>query len=90
MGERRKSTKRPCRICGKWFTPHPRLGTRQKTCGKESGKGVKSAVDSCRFPESRLRVKGRLDPPLYCLFVLRSPLNNCIIVRVDKLALLNT
>jgi len=36
MGENRKSNKRPCRICRKWFTPHPRLGDRQKTCGKES------------------------------------------------------
>jgi len=35
MGENRKSNKRPCRICRKWFTPHPRLGARQKTCGKE-------------------------------------------------------
>jgi len=26
--------KAPCRICGKWFTPNPRLGKRQKTCGK--------------------------------------------------------
>jgi len=25
--------KRPCRICRKWFAPHPRLGDRQKTCG---------------------------------------------------------
>ena len=25
--------KRPCRICRKWFSPHPRLGDRQKTCG---------------------------------------------------------
>jgi len=25
--------KRPCRICKKWFAPHPRLGDRQKTCG---------------------------------------------------------
>ena len=25
--------KAPCRICGKWFTPNPRLGKRQKTCG---------------------------------------------------------
>jgi hypothetical protein len=25
--------KRPCRICRRWFTPHPRLGDRQKTCG---------------------------------------------------------
>lgn len=36
MGENRKSNKRPCRICRKWFTPDPRLGDRQKTCGKES------------------------------------------------------
>ena len=38
MGENRKSNKRPCRICRKWFTPHPRLGDRQKTCGKEECK----------------------------------------------------
>nr|WP_321469239.1 hypothetical protein [uncultured Desulfobulbus sp.] len=25
--------KRPCRICRKWFTPDPRVGDRQKTCG---------------------------------------------------------
>jgi len=25
--------KRPCRICRRWFTPHPRLGGRQRTCG---------------------------------------------------------
>ncbi len=24
--------KRPCRICGRWFVPHPRLKGRQKTC----------------------------------------------------------
>ena len=24
--------KRPCRICGRWFTPNPRLKDRQKTC----------------------------------------------------------
>lgn len=30
---RRKSKKRPCRICRKWFTPDPRIGDRQKTCG---------------------------------------------------------
>jgi len=35
MGETRKSNKRPCRICRKWFTPDPRLGNRQKTCAKE-------------------------------------------------------
>ncbi len=33
MPSRRKSKKRPCRICKKWFMPHPRVGDRQKTCG---------------------------------------------------------
>jgi hypothetical protein len=27
--------KRPCRVCGKWFQPHPRAGKRQRTCGRE-------------------------------------------------------
>jgi len=27
--------KRPCRICRKWFTPNPRVGNRQKTCGSK-------------------------------------------------------
>jgi len=38
MRENRKSNKRPCRICRKWFTPDPRPGDRQKTCGKEECK----------------------------------------------------
>jgi hypothetical protein len=25
--------KRPCRVCGKWFEPHPRAGKRQRACG---------------------------------------------------------
>lgn len=25
--------RRPCRICRRWFSPHPRLGARQRTCG---------------------------------------------------------
>ena len=29
----RKSRKKPCRICRKWFSPDPRIGDRQKTCG---------------------------------------------------------
>ena len=33
MKKRRKSRKRPCRICRKWFYPDPRVGERQKTCG---------------------------------------------------------
>jgi hypothetical protein len=33
MGQKRSGIKRPCRICKKWFSPDPRLGDRQKTCG---------------------------------------------------------
>ena len=33
MGQKRRSVKRPCRICRRWFIPNPRLGERQKTCG---------------------------------------------------------
>jgi len=25
--------KRPCRICRRWFAPHPRAGDRQRVCG---------------------------------------------------------
>lgn len=27
--------KRPCRICRRWFLPHPRLKSRQMTCGDD-------------------------------------------------------
>ena len=27
--------KRPCRVCKRWFIPHPRLKDRQKTCGDQ-------------------------------------------------------
>jgi hypothetical protein len=33
MEQKRRGIKRPCRICRKWFVPHPRLGDRQMTCG---------------------------------------------------------
>ena len=33
MAKKSRSRKRPCRVCGKWFCPDPRLGERQKTCG---------------------------------------------------------
>ena len=25
---------KPCSICRRWFTPHPRVGQRQRTCGR--------------------------------------------------------
>ena len=33
MPEKHKHKKRPCRVCGKWYAPHPRLYDRQQTCG---------------------------------------------------------
>ena len=30
------SRKRPCRICGRWFQPHPRAGPRQRVCSQPS------------------------------------------------------
>ena len=36
MKQRRKSKKRPCRICRKWFKADPRVGERQKTCGSQA------------------------------------------------------
>ena len=30
-----KCRKKPCSICGKWFTPKPTVGKRQKACSKE-------------------------------------------------------
>ncbi len=38
MGNHPSRHKRPCRICGKWFVPNPRVGDRQKTCGREACK----------------------------------------------------
>ena len=35
MGPKCRPKKRPCRICGRWFKPNPRLGGRQKTCGAD-------------------------------------------------------
>ena len=38
MGQKTHFRKRPCRVCGKWFMPNPRLGDRQKTCGADACK----------------------------------------------------
>lgn len=47
MRKRRLSRKRPCSICGRWFTPNPRSGDRQKTCGSDECKREQHAR-SCR------------------------------------------
>ena len=33
-GRRWKCKSRPCVVCRRWFTPDPRVGDRQKTCGR--------------------------------------------------------
>jgi hypothetical protein len=33
------SRKRPCRICRKWFLPHPRAGDRQGACSQPGCQG---------------------------------------------------
>jgi hypothetical protein len=38
MKKAMSSRKRPCRICGRWFSPDPRLKDRQMTCGEEACK----------------------------------------------------
>lgn len=38
MNTKAPSRKRPCRVCRKWFTPNPKAGSRQKTCGKSDCK----------------------------------------------------
>lgn len=62
--------KRPCRVCRKWFEPHPRAGARQKVCGspecqRERHRRACSAWHD-RNPEydreRRLRERIRLDP----------------------------
>ena len=30
-----EARKKPCRICRRWFQPDPRVGDRQRACGKE-------------------------------------------------------
>jgi hypothetical protein len=64
--------KRPCRICGRWFAPHPRLKDRQKTCAdahckrewhrKQCAQWNKSNTDY--FKSNYLHKK--LDPALAC------------------------
>ena len=34
MQKGRISKKRPCKVCRRWFSPHPRAGDSQKTCAR--------------------------------------------------------
>lgn len=70
MAKKTRSRKRPCRVCGRWFSPDPRLGERQKTCGAAQCQRQRHAIKcaewnrknrSC-FRESYL--KSRIDRPV--------------------------
>jgi len=34
--KQRKRRSRPCSVCRRWFRPDPRVGARQKTCGRQA------------------------------------------------------
>ena len=36
----RSRNKRPCSICREWFTPDPRIGSRQRTCSEECSQAL--------------------------------------------------
>ena|SRR5258708_1195188 len=38
---RKKSKKRPCSICRRWFVPNPRVGARQRACEKPECQGAR-------------------------------------------------
>jgi len=69
MEQKTPSRKRPCRVCGKWFMPNPRLGGRQKTCGADACKqqwhtakcAEWNSQNRAYFKEIYLR--SRLEPP---------------------------
>ncbi len=68
MAEKQKQNKRPCRICRRWFTPDPRLGSRQRTCGDEvcqrKWHARKCAEWNRRNPSyfREIYLRGRLEP----------------------------
>lgn len=49
MGKKHRRTKRPCRICKKWFLPNPRLGDRQKTCGAPECRRKRHAIKCAQW-----------------------------------------
>jgi len=69
MGPKRRIGKRPCRICGRWFNPHPRLGERQKTCG----------ADECRqrWHAKKCTVWNRQNSSYFKEIYLRRRLESC-------------
>jgi hypothetical protein len=61
------SRKKPCRICRRWFEPHPRAGARQRACSNcQSERHRRSCADwHAKNPgydkKRRLRASARLD-----------------------------
>jgi hypothetical protein len=55
---------RPCRICRRWFRPHPRVGDRQRVCSAESCQKQRQrdnvAAWKKRHPEYRVAHESRV------------------------------
>jgi hypothetical protein len=64
--------KRPCRVCGKWFEPHPRAGKRQRACGRDDCRRERHRRACAAWHEQhpdydrerRLRERVRVDVPV--------------------------
>ncbi len=54
----RTRKKRPCRICRRWFRPHPRAGDRQKVCSEASCQRERHRL-SCAAWHAREREESR-------------------------------
>lgn len=73
--------KRPCRICHKWFWPHPQVGRRQKVCSspacqRERHRRACSAWHRCNPDYDR---ESRLQQKLCC----RQPKANAAALAVN-------
>ena len=49
MGRYRSNKRKPCAICRECIYPNPRLGRRQKTCGRQACKKAYRAQYRCRY-----------------------------------------
>jgi hypothetical protein len=63
--------KRPCCICHHWFRPHPRVGARQRTCGRAECQEIRRRKMQAQwrgrhpdyFVAHRILTRGALDQP---------------------------
>ena len=63
--------KRPCCICRRWFRPNPRVGSRQRACGRPECQAARRVQtqrnwrESCPdyFTARRIRERGEQDRP---------------------------